>query len=32
MDELGRLKLAEASWKVEEYHRGLNQVTNVEGY
>ena len=31
MDELGRLKLAEASWKIEEYHRGLKQVTNVEG-
>ena len=29
MDELGRLKLAEASWKIEEYHRGLKQVTNV---
>jgi len=31
MDELGRLRLAEASWKIEEYHRGLKQVTNVEG-
>ena len=31
MDELGRLKLAEASWKTEEYNRGLEQVTNVEG-
>ena len=31
MDELGRLKLAEASWKIEEYHWGLIQVTNVEG-
>jgi putative transposase len=31
MDELGRLKLAEASWRSEEYHRGLKQVTNVEG-
>jgi putative transposase len=31
MDELGRLKLAEASWKIEEYHRGLKQVTDVEG-
>ena len=30
MDELTRLKLAEASWKIEEYHRGLKQVTNVE--
>ena len=31
MDELGRLRLAEASWKIEEYHRGLKLVTNVEG-
>ena len=31
MDELGRLKLAEASWKMEECHPGLKQVTNVEG-
>ena len=31
MEELGRLKLAKASWKIEEYHRGLKQVTNVEG-
>lgn len=31
MDDLGRLRLAEASWKIEEYHRGLKQVTNVEG-
>ena len=31
MDELVRLKLAEASWKIEEYHRSLKQVTNVEG-
>jgi hypothetical protein len=31
VDELGRLKLAEASWKIEEYHRGLKQVTNMEG-
>jgi putative transposase len=31
MDELGRLKLAEASWKIEECYRGLKQVTNVEG-
>lgn len=30
MDDLGRLRLAEASWKIEEYHRGLKQVTNVE--
>jgi len=31
MEELGRLKLAEASWRIEEYHRGLKQVKNVEG-
>ena len=31
MDELGRLKLAETSWKIEKYHRGLKQVTNLEG-
>ena len=31
MDELGRLKLAEASWKIQEYHRSLKQITNVEG-
>ena len=31
MDERGRLRLAEASWKIEEYHRGLKQVTNVGG-
>ena len=30
MDELGRLNLTEASWKIEEYHRGLKQVTNVQ--
>ena len=30
MDDLGRLRLAEASWKIEEYHRGLKQTTNVE--
>jgi hypothetical protein len=30
MDELGRLRLAEASWRIEEYHRGLKQVTNVD--
>ena len=30
MDDLTRLKLAEASWRIEEYHRGLKQVTNVE--
>jgi hypothetical protein len=29
MDELGRFKLAETSWKIEEYRRGLKQVTNV---
>lgn len=31
MDELERLRLADASWRIEEYHRGLKQVTNVEG-
>ena len=30
MDDLQRLRFAEASWKIEEYHRGLKQVTNVE--
>ena len=30
MDDLQRLRLAEDSWKIEEYHRGLKQVTNVE--
>ena len=30
MDELERLKFADASWRIEEYHRGLKQVTNVE--
>lgn len=30
MDELKRLKFADASWRIEEYHRGLKQVTNVE--
>jgi hypothetical protein len=30
MGELERLRLAEASWRIEEYHRGLKQVTNVE--
>jgi len=30
MDEMERLRLAEASWRIEEYHRGLKQVTNVE--
>lgn len=29
MDDVGRLRLAEASWRVEEYHRGIKQVTNV---
>ena len=31
MDELERLRLSDACWKIEEYHRGLKQVTNVEG-
>lgn len=30
MDELQRLQQAEASWRVEEYHRGLKQLTNVD--
>jgi hypothetical protein len=30
MDDLGRLRLADASWRIEEYHRGIKQVTNVE--
>jgi putative transposase len=30
MDELERLRLADASWRIEEYHRGLKQTTNIE--
>ena len=30
MDEGERLRLADASWRIEEYHRGLKQTTNVE--
>jgi putative transposase len=30
MDDLGRVRLADASWQIEEYHRGLKQTTNVE--
>ena len=30
MNELDRLRLADASWRIEEYHRGLKQVTNAE--
>lgn len=30
MTELDRLAGAETSWKIEEYHRGLKQYTNVE--
>lgn len=30
MDDLERLRLADASWRIEEYHRGLKQTTNVE--
>jgi hypothetical protein len=30
MDDLGRIRLADASWQIEEYHRGLKQTTNVE--
>ena len=25
MDDLGRLRLAEASWRIEEYHRGSSR-------
>lgn len=30
LDDLGRLSYAEASWAVEEYHRGLKQCTGVD--
>jgi hypothetical protein len=30
MTELERLQWSEASWKIEEYHRGLKQFANVE--
>jgi hypothetical protein len=30
MTELERLPCAEASWRVEEYHRGLKQLTNID--
>lgn len=30
IEELERLRLADASWRIEEYHHGLKQVTNVE--
>lgn len=30
MTEMERLAGAETSWKIEEYHRGLKQFTNVE--
>ena len=29
MDDLTRLRLAEASWRIEEYHRGIKQTTSV---
>ncbi len=29
-DDVTRLRLAEASWRIEEYHRGIKRVTNVE--
>ena len=29
-DGLARLGLADASWRIEAYHRGVKQVTNVE--
>lgn len=28
--DLQRQRFAEDNWKIEEYHRGLKQVTNVE--
>ena len=30
MGDVGRLRLAELSWGIEEYHRDLKQATNVE--
>ena len=30
MDELFRLKYAELSWSIEEYHRGIKQLVGVE--
>jgi DDE superfamily endonuclease len=30
LGELDRLRLAEHGWRIEEFHRGLKQVTNVE--
>lgn len=30
MDELERLQLAEFSWQIEHYHRGIKQCTGVE--
>lgn len=30
LTELERLEFSEASWKIEEYHRGLKQFTHVE--
>ena len=30
MDALTRLKYADFSWRIEEYHRGLKQHTGVE--
>lgn len=30
MTELGRLKPAEASWKIEEYHQGIKQYCGIE--
>ena len=30
MGEGERVRLADASWRIEEYHRGLKPVTNVE--
>lgn len=30
MTELERVTFAEQSWKIEEYHRGIKQLTNIE--
>ena len=30
MNELYRLKYAELSWSIEEYHRGIKQLVGVE--
>ena len=30
LTELERVTFAERSWKIEEYHRGIKQLTNIE--